>query len=291
MEDILLVHRKSNNKAFAHGAVWKTCLRQVLICDENQINDHELLEDDLIFKSDAAYNYLIEVLCGLHSPIVGETEVLGQFRLFVESQKALGDDRFLDCQKWLQFIFTEVRRIRTEHLVGIGSHSYGSLIRRYVKDSESITMIGAGHLAGEILPWLSHKKELRIITRTIAKAFPFKLKIPHLQIHSYDCADSISEVLIIAAPISDELIQKLISSSGVNVKAIFDLRGEANSLHTNVANSIQVVPLHDFFKTLEHRKLELKNKVLEIQGIIQERSLAYINRLELRPLGWDDICA
>lgn len=295
MEDILLVNRKSNHKAFEHGAVWKTCLRQVLICDEQELCEHALLDNDLVLQGEDAYHFLIEVLCGLQSPIIGETEVLGQFRLFVEARKSAGDTRFFDNQKWLQFIFSEVKRIRTEHLVGIGSHSYGSLLRRFSKESDSISLLGSGHLASEIIPWLSHKKELSVFARSPEKAWPLKEKIPHLQVHSLKCHQELNETIIIAAPISDEFLVAKILNSKHKVRTVYDLRGELNNLEMllskEVGSQIQVIPLKEFFSTLEHHKLELENKVKEIQEIIRERSLAFVNRIELRPHGWDDICA
>ena len=291
MEDILLVHRKSNHKAFEHGAVWKTCLRQVLITNEQEYSTHEVLDDDLVLTGAEAFNYLIEVLCGLHSPIVGETEVLGQFRLFVESRKNLGDSAFFENQKWLQFVFSEVKRIRTEHLVGVGSHSYGSLLRRYCKENDDITVLGAGHLAGEILPWLAHKKNLQVITRSPDKALPFKNKIPQLEVNTFKNKSILGEVVIIAAPVSDEWIVEQVTSSENKVKTIYDLRGEENQLENLLKGHTDVLPLYEFFKTLEHHKIELQQKIQQIQDIIRERSLAFVNRIELRPHGWDDICA
>lgn len=295
MEDILLINRKSNLKAFEHGAVWKTCLRQVLICEESELSSHEILDNDLILTGAEAFNFLIEVLCGLHSPIVGETEVLGQFRLFVESRKSLGDPCFQDNQKWLQFLFSEVKRIRTQYLVGIGSHSYGSLLRKFSKDSDGISLIGSGHLATEIIPWLSHKKDLSVFARSPEKAWPLKEKIPHLQVHSMKCPHEVNETLIIAAPVSDEFLVAKIENSKHKIKTVFDLRGELNNIQGLLAERghthIQFVPLNEFFKTLEHHKQELANKVKEIQEVIRERSLAFVNRIELRPHGWDDICA
>ena len=139
MEDILLVHRKSNRNfspELQQAAIWKTCLRQILFITENEINaiSDELTSEDQILRGEAGLSLLLEILCGLHSPIVGETEVFGQFKSFIDGRKALNDSLFADHQKWLSFVLTEVKRTRAEHLVGIGSQSYGSLLRRHTKN-------------------------------------------------------------------------------------------------------------------------------------------------------------
>lgn len=63
----------------------------------------------------------------------------------------------------------EVKKVRTEHIVGLGSQSYGSLLRRNTKDLDSATICGSGQLALEILPWLAHKKSVQIIAANLVR--------------------------------------------------------------------------------------------------------------------------
>lgn len=299
MEDILLVHRKSS-KNFAESlqdaAVWKTCLRQILFCREEDIyNFQEVLEpDDQILKCEDGLSLLLEILCGLHSPIVGETEVFGQFRQFVESRKQINDLLFADSQKWLNFIMSEVKKTRAEHLVGIGSQSYGSLLRRYSKDMDSVTICGSGQLAQEILPWVAHKKNVQVLCRECTKMRSFAEKYDNLSIVNYNEAFVQGAAMVIAAPLSDARILELIGKQTQCPTMIYDLRGEENALPSLLKEhypQVSLMTLQRFFAEIEETKKDRLTKIQQIKEYLMEKALAFAQRTELRPLGWDDICA
>lgn len=300
MEDILLVHRKSNrNFSESLGetaAIWKTCLRKILFCTEAELNTHiDLIEqDDQILRGEKALSHLLEILCGLHSPIVGETEVFGQFRNFVDSRRQAQDLLFGEHQKWLQFIMAEVKRTRAEHLVGLGSQSYGSLLRRYAKDIDSITLCGSGHLAQEILPWLAHKKSLQTICRDPARLQGFTEKYNNLTVTTYNDSYVHGEAMVIAAPLTDARILELMHKQETRPETIFDLRGEDNELSSLLAAQfphVSLMSLHQFFAEIEETKKDTQSKIQTLKESLFEKSVAFMQRTELRPLGWDDICA
>ncbi|MFM6929389.1 MAG: hypothetical protein ACKOX6_13055 [Bdellovibrio sp.] len=299
MEDILLVHRKSS-KNFAESlqdsAVWKTCLRQILFCREDEVNNFlEVLEpEDKILRGEEGLSLLLEILCGLHSPIVGETEVFGQFRQFVDSRKTLNDTLFADNQKWLNFIMAEVKRTRAEHLVGIGSQSYGSLLRRYSKDMDSVTICGSGQLAQEILPWVAHKRTVQVLCRECTKMRSFAEKFDNLSIVNYNEAYVHGEAMVIAAPLSDARILELIAKQDTRPVVIYDLRGEENNLPALIQEKfprVTLMTLQQFFAEIEETKKDRQTKIQQIKEYLMEKALAFAQRTELRPLGWDDICA
>lgn len=303
MEDILLVHRKSNrnfggdfSESLQDAAIFKTCLRKILFCTEMDLNNYsDVIEaEDIILRGEKALSLLLEILCGLHSPIVGETEVFGQFRLFIESRKQLQDPLFGDHQKWLNFVMTEVKKTRAEHLVGLGSQSYGSLLRRHTKDLDSVTICGSGHLAQEILPWLAHKKSIQVICRDPAKMQAFAEKYDNLKISTYNNAFIHGEALVIAAPLNDERIVELMNKQENRPHAVYDLRGEQNALATIVASQFphaEFMGLHNFFAEIEETKKDTTTKLEALKSALLDRSRAFVQRIELRPLGWDDICA
>ncbi len=293
MEDILLIHRKSNRifQSIPEGALhWKTCLRQFVFLPEQQIlksewaDELDFSSDDLLLQGEAALQELIEVLCGLHSPIVGETEVFGQFKIFIEQSKIQA--------KWLQFILAEVKKVRSQHMIGLGAHSYGSLLRKNLKSSDSISMIGSGHLSLEILPWLAQKKSLHIACRQPQKMLEMQKKYSHLQVTEIQTALNWLDSLIIAAPISDQQIVHILKTNLVH--EVYDLRGEENSLVEIINDffpNIKIVPLKGLFAELEQCRTSYHEKMQQIKSLIQLRSIEYFQRTELRPLGWDDLCA
>lgn len=301
MEDILLVHRKSNRnfaESLQEAAIWKTCLRKILFCTEQELNSYgDLIEkEDQILRGENALSLLLEILCGLHSPIVGETEVFGQFKNFVDSRKQSQDWLFGDHQKWLNFIFAEVKKTRAEHLVGLGSQSYGSLLRKYTKEQETVTVCGSGHLAQEILPWLAQKKSLQVLCREPAKLqnFDEKYKYNNLRISAYNESCIQGEAMVIAAPLSDERILELMHMQHKGLSAIYDLRGEENNLASLLADKfphMTLLGLHQFFAEIEETKKDTQTKIHAIKQNLFEKAVAFMQRTELRPLGWDDLCA
>ena len=83
--------------------------------------------------------------------MVGETQVMGQFKAFLAT---LGHE-----QAWLgrlgQRLLADAREIRTKYLQGLGSRSYGSAVRRYLAACRHAVLIGTGKLAQEVLPFLA----------------------------------------------------------------------------------------------------------------------------------------
>lgn len=299
MEDILLVHRKSNRNFTglpAQAAVWQTCLRSILFCNETDLvlfND-ALESEDQILRGKEALTFLLEILCGLHSPILGETEVFGQFKNFMEKRREAEDLLFADSQKWLSFIISEVKRTRSEYLTGMGSQSYGSLLRKYCKDTQDIAILGSGQLAQEILPWLAHKKNLHVVCRSPEKIEKFAEKFNNLSLKTYTQAFATCDAMIVAAPLSDDLILNLLRSMHCPPSYIFDLRGEENQLALSAATyspQTQVLGLHQFFSEIEETKKETSSKILALKMYLHEKAQAFMQRTELRPLGWDDLCA
>ncbi|NUN07120.1 MAG: NAD(P)-binding domain-containing protein [Bdellovibrio sp.] len=299
MEDILLVHRKSNRNFIglpAQAAVWQTCLRSILFCSEADFDfcSQSLESEDQVLRGQDALTFLLEVLCGLHSPILGETEVFGQFKSFMEKRREAKDLLFADSQKWLSFTLAEVKRTRAEHLTGLGSQSYGSLLRKYCKDAQDVAILGSGQLAQEILPWLAHKKNLHLVCRSPEKIEKFAEKFNNLSLKTYKQVVTTCDTLIIAAPLSDELILNLLDSMPCPPASIFDLRGEENNLALGAsqrAPQTQVLGLQQFFSEIEETKKETSVKLLALKMYLQEKALAFMQRTELHPLGWDDICA
>lgn len=322
MEDLLLVHRKTGNKTgkliarsqqqgpsdnnsdvsadfkseLQSFPIWKTCLRKILFCREDEFHKVQphIESNDEILKGEKALTLLLEVLCGLHSPIIGETEVFGQFKVFVESRKELNDSLFFENQKWLTFVNTEVKKVRSHHLVGIGSHSYGSLLRRHTKELDNVMICGSGQLALEILPWMAQKKSVQMVCRKPEKILDFKNKYQNLETLCYKTFTRKSEAMIIAAPLTDEDILEVIQNMPLPPSVIYDLRGEKNILTSLVQVNfpeVQVMCLQKFFSEIEETKKDTESKLQTLKKYMLEKALTFIYRTELRPLGWEDICA
>src|SRR5205085_5331838 len=82
-----------------------------------------------VFRGQQAYAFLLEVICGLNSPIVGETAVMGQFKDFLLDAKFPRTSWGNFLRQLVTNLMIDAKRVRARHMQGIGSQSYGSLVR------------------------------------------------------------------------------------------------------------------------------------------------------------------
>src|SRR5262245_2537883 len=184
LNDLVIVNLRANSTESTPAALanlqWQTCLRCISFLHRSeqgpQISSGKHgLE---IYRGREAYEFLLEVICGLHSPLVGENAVMGQFRKFRTSGAFPGTTWGKFLRDLTTDLLVDARQVRHHHLQNLGSQSYGSLIRKHLKGQSSVAVLGAGSLAREILPWLT---EARVFYRNWQRAKD--LQTEHPQIH------------------------------------------------------------------------------------------------------------
>ena len=293
---LVIVNREPGVQTVAPGApIWRTCLREVVFAnDANDADDaagiqqtHDsgrpLVEGD-------AYRLLLEILCGLQSPMLGETQVMGQFKVFLSS---------LDREQgWLnrlgQRALADARDIRTSHLQGLGSRSYGSAVRRYLSDVPHTVLIGTGKLAREVLPFLADDgrsvdqwgRATEIADTPIRTSSVFQYRL-------FDSAATFAgpaapTALVIAAPVPSPIVDR-VSRGYPALACVIDLRGELDTAPLHV--SAPLVTLQDLFAQMRATHGTAARHVDAARSEILSRSRRYELRDELRPFGWDDLCA
>lgn len=131
------------------------------------------------FSGSQAYAFLLRFACGLESKLVAETEIFGQikqaWRIFSERGSALTRQ----LSPWIQLLFQDAKGIRAQYLGHLGSASYGSQVRRLLGDEPArgaTLLIGAGHLAQSVAPWLSGS-ELWLYNRTAERALELSREV------------------------------------------------------------------------------------------------------------------
>ncbi len=275
VSSLVVVHKKGDLSAFGPSWYeWKTCLRHILIGHSQLLESDRLqLKGCDIYKDIDALRFLMEVASGLHSPMVAETEVFGQYRKFINSIP------YTDCQwgVWLKNSLEQIRlhvkRIRFEHLVGVGSQSYGSLVRRKSKGHSSVNFVGSGALVQEILPWLAkHKGPINIYCRDPKKA---KLQLSDFNFINIKCLKSLPDgegALIVCAPLkSSELAE---GSHMGPFKSIIDLRGESRK--DPLQTDIKVESLDELFEEIQKNKDSSSVKILNAQSHIAALIPSYL---------------
>jgi glutamyl-tRNA reductase len=313
---------------------WDTCLRTVAIFPE-QLTAHSALENSDVFTGETAYEKLLELICGLHSPLIGETEVFGQFKEAVHKfqrdnvsvNEGLSSAFNQAFRAWSNGLLEDAKQIRKNHLQDIGSQSYGSLVRRELRElgSVSIDILGAGRLVADILPWITkpwiskplisrkvdrvsnfltiHCRDLAKAQQTLAghiapgSSFLLEPLVPLVKENDGNDGgksavrnSNLPSVLLIAAPMSGIEIQNWLNSRGRSYDLVLDLRGESRGdLLSHAFGVGRYVSLEEFFQAINETKQTATKRREAALSAVRNRREERESMAYHRPFGWDDV--
>jgi len=279
MEFSVVQSAPGEGRAVAGAVVWRTCLREIAFVPHgtpalNPITLHD----------EAAYAHLLEVICGLASPIVGETEVMAQFKSFVATLPV----EFADLRQISERLLLDARTVRARHLTGLGSRSYGSAVRRHLHDCSRVALIGTGILAKEVLPFLpEHGRVVDVWGRRdspdwdVAGATYRRWDRDAAEVLDGRCA------VVIAAPMATADVTRLLRRYTEVVRAI-DLRGEP---HLQPPPGVPVVTLAEVFSAIATAAETTARQAAVARSAIRDCARAFATRAKLYPSGWHDLCA
>jgi glutamyl-tRNA reductase len=307
--DLFLIHRPGSrsegvlNSVHTVGDVffWKTCLRQIAIFQSHELAAQPTDEfsdvesgDAKIMRGEEAYRFLLQVICGLHSPLVGETEVYGQFKLTVASYKIPQTPWGSQLKRFFKLLFEDAKRIRLHHLEELGSQSYGSVLRRELKGARSIHVLGAGHLVQEILPWIAKDgNEVYIHCRQPEKALAELGVHPGVSFHAIQPGTlnelNHADALVVAAPVSAEWLDRWMPrSADSSLNVIVDFR--ADSAEDRISG-YRVLDLSQVFGHIVENQSRIEARKTEALSAVDDAVKVRRLHVEYRPFGWEDVCA
>jgi len=260
----------------SHHIEWKTCLRSIFFGSDIFSPTH---------SGTRAYQFLLEIVCGLHSPLIGETEILCQFKNFIkENPKAI-------TPKISQKIIKDAKYLRTKYLKNYGSQSYGSYALKKSAPHDRIIIFGAGSLAQEILPIIKRScSEITIKVRNVTKAIDKFSNYRNIQIESLEKRNLKENALvIIAAPMSSEDLESIITSN-YSSSSILDLRSVRDGRALQVGQNYQYKTLKEVFSEIEETQKVLHLTSIKMKEEIKELSNKWNKQVIARPFGWEDLC-
>lgn len=281
-------------KALApHGLSLETCLRKMIIVSEDKYHS---LNQDLKFKEQftkafdvhsgfAAIEYLVKVLSGLESPVLGETEVLGQFKKQVVPQL----EEKTEMAEVVQFVLNLVKMVRSKHLVGLGSQSYGSLVRRILKAEQHVLFVGSGVLAESIFPWIKDSKKNMFAVRSFEKFKNTELYTANSDLKTFslnqDFKFDFPLNVIVCAPIEASKLEFFLKAARVN--KIIDLREESD---TDPIENIKC-EVFDLKEVFGEMSAQAGKKESLIKAVKKDINLKLEEKfVKHRPFGWEDLC-
>ena len=286
--------------AVLNGLEWQTCLRRIQFL--NRIENSALIEaaerNTLttgieIYRGREAYGFLLDVICGLNSPLICETAVMGQFREFCAHARFPNTSWGWFLRQLVSNVLVDAKRVRHDHLQGIGSQSYGSLVRQHVKGMPTVAVLGAGQLAREILPWLIGKTKARLFYRNWLHAKDLLHEYPEVRLDQYSTDDAGWEQqaigLVIAAPMKASEVENWVRMQTSTFSKCLDLRGEAAT--DPILLPIPVIKLSELFDALRLERQRLEGRVDAARAAIKQLVQRQSHQAQFRPFGWDDLCA
>lgn len=148
--------------------VLKTCQRTLIIHYGKELR-LSCLE---IYQAEHAYNFLLEVICGLQSKLVGENEIVGQFKIAYK-EYALNPFRDNTVLLILEKLFKDSKYIRSEYLLGLSQKTYASIARKHIigiNKADEVLVLGSGHLAQDLINQFKKKAKVYISARNLKQA-------------------------------------------------------------------------------------------------------------------------
>jgi glutamyl-tRNA reductase len=139
-----------------------------------------------------AYQYLLEIICGLKSQLLGENEIVHQFKQAFHNY--LSDkQRPRALVLLLEKLFKDAKEVRTQYLIGLGQKTYASIARKLIYSQVArprVLILGSGQLATDLIHQFSKRSEIYLSARNHAKVADlltkFDLdKVNWLDIQSY----------------------------------------------------------------------------------------------------------
>jgi glutamyl-tRNA reductase len=160
-----------NEELLGHAFVLRTCQRTLVLSHNSYPFHHsEIPKHELVIGADA-YLFLLETICGLKSKLIGENEIVGQFKeaYQIYASSTLKDTKLLLV---LEKLFKDAKDIRTQYLIGISQKTYASLTRRHFiqkTKAQHIVVVGSGALAEDLINQFKKKAKVSICARNTDK--------------------------------------------------------------------------------------------------------------------------
>ena len=112
----------------------KTCQRQLIVGFNANPYKYLMAEDYCEWQGEKAYTFLLKTICGLKSRLLGENEIVSQFKgafSFYLSRK----DKNPYVIQVFEKLFKDAKEIRTKYLDRVGQLSYAGITKSSISHS------------------------------------------------------------------------------------------------------------------------------------------------------------
>lgn len=243
------------------------------------------------YQGEDAYQFLLETISGLKSQVLGEYEVVGQFKKAYQDYLALPFKQSQIIQV-IEKLFKDSKEIRSKFLMEIGQLSYAGIARKIIhqdileideekNESElsKILILGTGQLAEDLIKLLKKKNQLVVSGRNLERLAYLK-EMFDIEILDWNKRSLYTEFAHIVNTIGTDTIllnQDFFTQwvfKNPSHRLFIDL-GSPSVIETPMGKNEGVLRLEDIFKEsakLTHEKMEKIQKAEEhIRFLVQKR--------------------
>ncbi len=232
--------------------VLKTCQRTMVLAYDCYPFVSKDLPEHSLQTADEAYLFLLETICGLKSKLIGENEIVGQFKeaYKIYAQSTLKDTKLLHI---LEKLFKDAKDIRTQYLIGISQKTYASLTRRHLiqkAKADHVVVIGSGALAEDLINQFKKKAQVSICARNETRVTELARQ-HNLNIIPWSGRDTLVNQAYIANTVGTDTIlfdeDFFTEWARLNPSRLFVDLGSPSVIHTDLTLEEGIVRLDDIF--------------------------------------------
>lgn len=241
-----------DEELMSNAFVLRTCQRTlVLAYNIFPFHHQNIPKHDLVSGQDA-YLFLLETICGLKSKLIGENEIVGQFK---EAYKIYATSTLKDTKLLLilEKLFKDAKDIRTQYLIGISQKTYASLTRKHLIQkarAAHVVILGSGAMAEDLINQFKKKALVSICARNTERVAELA-KLHQLNVIPWDERHTLSKEAFIANTIGHQSVifdeSFFTEWKNTHTSCLFVDLGSPSVIRTNLTLEEGVVRLEDIF--------------------------------------------
>lgn len=313
IERELLISELKSNPTFVEGFVLSTCNRTeiyVYSLDEHDVSEHilhilfqikkidiqlELKECFYVLEEREAVTHMFKVACGLDSLVLGEKQVLGQFKEAIELARNKG--MFSSCFNVVSNLAIrsgKKARCETDIDVGGSSISWAAVLMAQNVlqglEGRSVLALGAGKMGELSIRQLKDKgvENIYVVNRTHSSAVELAQKVGGIAVSFYELKDVLSRVDVCicsaSAPLyilDREALERVMAERKEREILLIDISVPRNiDPEAGKVEGVHLYAMDDLQKAVASNLGKRKLAISQVEKIIEEKVDQFYQKLE-----------
>lgn len=235
-----------------------------------------------------AYLYLLEIICGLKSKLVGESEIVSQFKTAYKDY-VVSPQKESTLLQILEKLFKDAKDIRSNYLMGLTHKTYASIARKQITSkykAKEVLILGSGQLAEDLINQFKKKAKVFLCARNQERVTQLS-KLHDIEILPWNKFELIKAFPFIVNSIGFKgtLFDNdfFLSWSSMHDKKLFIDLGSPSAIQTTLNYDLGVMKLDDVFREgaihETQKKKQITNARKALDQVVEKRHIVFQNKL------------